>query len=111
MAGAARPDVSDTTPAAEPARTVRRLIDMSFPPDVFLVRLAHFVAPDLRQAYRSRPTTVNALRALVASRAATRAPVSISAAIAARFRRRSRPASRRHRRRSPAPPQMAPAGR
>src|SRR5688572_25430184 len=44
MAGAARPDVSDTMPAAEPAMTVRRLIDMSFPPDVFM-KLAHFAAP------------------------------------------------------------------
>ena len=90
MAGAARPDVSDTMPAAEPARTVRRLIDMSFPPDVF----CGFGALDgacLRRAYRSRPTAVNALRASVAGRAATRAPVSIPAAIAAGFRRRSRP--------------------
>src|SRR5215470_117806 len=32
MAGAARPEARDTAPAAEPARTWRRLIDMSFPP-------------------------------------------------------------------------------
>src|SRR5919106_6193327 len=82
MAGAPRPDVSDTMPAAEPASTVRRLIDMSFPPDVF-VRSAHFAAPASRRAYRSRPTMVNVHRTSVAGRAAKRVPVSISAAIAA----------------------------
>src|SRR5262245_10230660 len=59
IAGAARPDVSDTMPAAEPVRTVRRLIDMSFPPDVFhdFYALGALV---LRRAYRPRPTPVNA---------------------------------------------------
>src|SRR6185295_2774971 len=65
MAGAARPDVSDTIPAAEPVRTVRRLIDMSFPPDVFhdFARLRRLfcgepIAPgrprSMRSAFRSQ---------------------------------------------------------